>query len=185
MATIPSVSRQTEISASTTPECPESKPLLDEQGVPINSEFLTYPSEDEMCQIFGVSTPIAAHGLVSLAFAGLGNKGKYHRPFMLATAIEFAPQDAIEAMLITQISLAHLQSMSATGRMSDALDEQSCEANSRIMSRMSKVVIAQMDTLQRHRSGSQTNISISQVTVEQGGQAIVGSVHAKAPRNET
>ena len=104
---------------------------------------------------------------------------------MLAMAIDFAPQGAIEGMLLTQANLAHVQCMIAMGCMSDAEDEQSYEANSRIMSRMSKVSIARLDTLQMQRSVSQTSISFSQVTVEQGGEAIVGSVHAEAPRDGT
>ena len=60
MTTIPSVSRQTEISTSTKPKSPESRPNLDEQGVPFNSEFLTYPTDDEMREIFGTSTPLGS-----------------------------------------------------------------------------------------------------------------------------
>lgn len=176
MSTLTSTSKEKTVSQRTKPEAPRSEPSLDSRGVPINSEFLSFPSKEELTEIFGTHTSKAANGLLCQIFSGLGNDGKFHRPYVIAMVIELAPRDALEAMLVTQYILAYLECMRATGDISDAQDEQSCEAHARIMSRMSQITTNCMDRLQKKRLRSQTNLSIGQVVVQKGGQAIVGSV---------
>jgi hypothetical protein len=83
-------------------------------------------------------------------------------------------------MLVTQIGVAHVGAMTAMGRMADATNDQERESYSRIAARMSQGFLSQLDALRRHRSRSSPAFSVGHVAVNEGGQAIVGTVHAKA-----
>ena len=44
------------------------------------------------------------------------------------------------------------------------------------MSRLSRTYLAQMEALKKHRAEAQQTVRVERVTVESGGQAVVGSV---------
>ena len=130
--------------------------------------------------MFGMRTDRAANLVATTAIMGLGESGTGFRDLLLAMGAELEPQDAIEAMLVTQIGLAHVGSMTAMGRMADATNDQARESYSRIAARMNQAYLNQIDALRRRRARSSLTVSVGQVTVNEGGQAIVGTVHAKA-----
>lgn len=130
--------------------------------------------------MFGMRTAHAANLMASTAVLGLGESSINFLDLVLAMGAELEPQDAIEAMLVTQISLAHVGLMTAMGRMADARNDQASEGYSRIAARMNQAFINQLDSLRRHRARNSPTVSVGQVTVNEGGQAIVGTVHAKA-----
>lgn len=45
------------------------------------------------------------------------------------------------------------------------------------MTRLSRTFIAQMDALKKYRATAQQTVRVERVTVNEGGQAIVGSVN--------
>lgn len=44
------------------------------------------------------------------------------------------------------------------------------------LNKLARTYAAQMDTLRKYRNGGQQNVRVEHVTVNEGGQAIVGSV---------
>ena len=50
------------------------------------------------------------------------------------------------------------------------------DAAERAMNKLARTYAAQMDTIKRYRSKGQQTVRVERVTVENGGQAVVGNV---------
>ncbi|MHC4563832.1 MAG: hypothetical protein ACYS8X_13820, partial [Planctomycetota bacterium] len=99
----------------------------------------------------------------------------------LALLSEIRPRDEIEAMLAAQMIGAHNMAMEAMGRA--ALTDQTFagrESNVNHATRMMRTFLAQVETLKRYRDGGQGRMTVGQVNVNDGGQAIVGTVNQNA-----
>lgn len=149
-------------------------------GLSIDEIAKYIPSSEELRVMFGMKTARAANLLACTAALGLGESSISYLDFLLAMGAELEPQDAIEAMLVTQIGLAHVGSMTAMGRMADATNDQVRESYSRIAARMNQALLNQIEALRRHRARGSPTVSVGQVTVNEGGQAIVGTVHTRS-----
>jgi len=103
---------------------------------------------------------------------------------LASTVVGIAPWDSVEALLATQMAATHKLAMDAGRRMhtSDLLPQ--LEMNERAFTKLTRTFLAQMDVLKKHRQKASQTILVEHVTVEDGGQAIVGSVEHKGGRNE-
>ena len=103
------------------------------------------------------------------------NSNTYHT---MASAIfaELEPRDALEAMLIAQMTATHTLMTTLAGRAFDATNFQVREAQERSMTRLSRTYLAQMDAIKKYRAKAQQTVRVERVTVHEGGQAIVGDV---------
>ena len=96
---------------------------------------------------------------------------------------EFATVDATERVLATlsvglqNAAMASLQHAAEV----DCFDVRSQELKN--ATQAAKVVVDLVGALDRHRGGGNQDVQVGQVTVETGGQAIVGNVNAKGQRN--
>lgn len=153
-----------------------TRQIANTAGVSLGEMAKYIPSPEELRVMFGMRTDRAANLVATTAIMGLGESGTGFRDLLLAMGAELEPQDAIEAMLVIQIGLAHVGSMTAMGRMADATNDQAREGYSRIAARMNQAFINQIDALRRHRARTTPAVSVGQVTVNEGGQAIVGTV---------
>ena len=87
------------------------------------------------------------------------------------------PADGIEGMLGVQMVGTHNAAVECLRRA--MIYEQGLEARKVYLSqaeRMMGMYMRQVDALARHRGGGRPNITVGQVNVESGGQAIVGNV---------
>ena len=94
-----------------------------------------------------------------------------------AALIGAKPQNELEGMLISQMIACHAASMECHRRA--MLPEQTIEArqmNLNAASKLSRTYAALLEALNRHRGKGRQVIRIERVTVEAGGQAIVGAV---------
>jgi hypothetical protein len=157
-----------------------TRQIANTAGLSIGEMAQYIPSPEELRAMFGMRTAHAANLMASTAVLGLGESSINFLDLLLAMGAELEPQDAIEAMLVTQIGLAHVGLMTAMGRMADAKNDQVRESYSRIAARMNQGFLNQLDALRRHRAHNSPAVSVGQVTVNEGGQAIVGTVHTKA-----
>jgi hypothetical protein len=134
------------------------------------------PSNKTLRQLFGLKTDFGALGLMITTLNGLGVAGATYRDFVFALAAELEPEDAIEAMLITQMGVTHTTMMAASQRAWDATNAEAREAYDRIMNRLGRTFLAQVDQFRRYRSGGSQVVRVEHVNVNAGGQAIVGNV---------
>jgi hypothetical protein len=101
------------------------------------------------------------------------------RQYLAATAamIGAKPQNELEGMLISQMIACHSAAMECHRRA--MLAEQTVEsrqANLNAAGRMSRTYVALLEGLNRHRGKGQQVVRVEHVTVQAGGQAIVGNV---------
>lgn len=127
--------------------------------------------------LFNVQTHEAASGLMTSAINALGRNGENYRDMMAAMQVELDPRDAIEAMLIAQMTATHVAMTSLSQKMMDTSSGfQVREALERSMTRLSRTFLAQMESLKKYRANAQQVVRVERVTVNEGGQAIVGDV---------
>jgi hypothetical protein len=89
-----------------------------------------------------------------------------------------APRDEIEGLLAIQMIGVHNLAMQTIKRA--MITDQTFEgrqANVNHTTKMLRTYIAQMEALKKYRSGGQQKVTVEHVHVNEGGQAIVGSVN--------
>ena len=86
------------------------------------------------------------------------------------------PQDEIEAMLATQMAAVHMATTSTAGYLARAETMQKMEAYDRALNRLARTFTAQVEALKRYRTGGEQKVTVQHVTVNEGGQAVVGNV---------
>ena len=88
------------------------------------------------------------------------------------------PQDEVEGMLAVQMVGIHNMAMTAMGRA--MITDQTFEGRQAAVSQAAKLLrtfTAQMEALKKYRTGGQQKMTVEHVHVNEGGQAIVGTVN--------
>jgi hypothetical protein len=100
--------------------------------------------------------------------------------FMLAVIKGIKPRDQIEAMLAAQMAAVHNAIMTFTGRLTSVETLAQQDSAERALNKLARTFATQMESLQRYRNGGEHKVTVQQVSVNEGGQAIVGNVtHAE------
>jgi len=95
------------------------------------------------------------------------------------------PQNEVEAMLAVQMIGVHNMAMRTMGlAMLGGQTLQGKESNGNLATKMLRTFIAQMETLQKIRTGGQQKMIVEHVHVNEGGQAIVGTVNQGGAKND-
>jgi hypothetical protein len=92
----------------------------------------------------------------------------------------YYPMDPIEAMLLMQMSDIHRTAMRFAQRLDEAEYIGEREMVERALNRLARTFTAQIEALDRHRTGGAQTVSVQNLSIR-GGQAIVGNV-TQAPR---
>ncbi|MDU8942381.1 hypothetical protein [Ovoidimarina sediminis] len=126
--------------------------------------------------LYGTDTDAAAEGILRSALNALGTAGLDYMNLMTTMAIEMEPRDAVEAMLVSQMTATHVAMTATSQKMADAPSYQLREAYERSMTRLSRTFLSQVDGLKKYRAKAQQIVRVERVEVQDGGQAIVGDV---------
>ncbi|MCP3369989.1 hypothetical protein [Bradyrhizobium cajani] len=96
--------------------------------------------------------------------------------FMISMMKGIAPRDSIEAMLVAQMVSVHVAAMRSAFRLAltDNLPQQ--ESITRALTRLARTFAAQIEALGRLRSTGERAITVQNLSVQDGGKAIVGNV---------
>lgn len=95
----------------------------------------------------------------------------------LVTAIH--PKDAVEGMLAAQMIATHEHAMECLRRaMNEGQTFEGRDLNLKHATKLLQLYVRQVEALDKHRGKGQQKITVEHVTVEAGGQAIVGTVEA-------
>ena len=86
------------------------------------------------------------------------------------------PRDAVESMLAVQMTATHRAIMTAARQLNNAemIDQSNSAANR--MTKLMNVYTRQVETLNKHRGKGQQKMTIEHVHINEGGQAIIGTV---------
>lgn len=96
--------------------------------------------------------------------------------FALGLVDAMEPRDATEALLCGQMAAIHLATMNFAWRLNQAKNLQQQDSSERALNKLARTFTAQIETLKRYRSKGQQTVRVERVTVQDGGQAIVGNI---------
>jgi hypothetical protein len=102
--------------------------------------------------------------------------GEAKANFLLSVVKGIEPSDEVEAMLAAQMAAVHSATMTFARRLNhvDTLPQQ--DSAERAFNKMARTFAAQVEALKRYRSRGEQTVRVEHVTVNEGGQAIVGNV---------
>jgi len=96
--------------------------------------------------------------------------------FLLSVVRGVRPRDELEAMLAVQMGAIHQATMMMARRLNHVDNITQQDAAERALNKLARTYATQMEALKRYRTGGQQKVTVEHVTVNQGGQAIVGAV---------
>ena len=96
--------------------------------------------------------------------------------FMVSMVESIKPRDSIEAMLVTQMVSVHVMAMRCAQQLAGEQDTARQESATRALSRLTRMFPAQIDALSRYRNKGEPAITVQNLSVGDGGKAIVGNV---------
>jgi hypothetical protein len=101
---------------------------------------------------------------------------KHGLNFMLSVVKGIEPKDQVEAMLAAQMAAVHMSTMTFARRLAHVENIPQQDSAERAFNELARTFAAQVEALKRYRSGGEQTVRVEHVTVNEGGQAIVGNV---------
>ena len=86
------------------------------------------------------------------------------------------PKDETEAMLAVQMVAIHNATMTAARRLNHVDNIPQQDSASTMLNKLARTFATQIEALKKYRSTGEQSIRVQHVTVNEGGQAIVGNV---------
>ncbi len=96
--------------------------------------------------------------------------------FMLAVVKGVEPRDQVETMLAAQMAAVLMATMTFARRLSHVDNIPQQDSAERAFNKLARTFAAQVEALKRYRTGGEQKVTVEHVTVNKGGQAIVGNV---------
>lgn len=135
--------------------------------------------EQLMADTLGVADRDAMHGLlqqlVRASVSGEKPDG-VNLAFMISMVESIRPRDSVEAMLVAQMVSVHVMAMRCAHHLANADDLARRDSAVRALGRLARTFPAQLEALNRYRSQGEPAITVQNVSVGDGGKAIVGNV---------
>jgi hypothetical protein len=101
---------------------------------------------------------------------------KQELKFMLSVVAGINPRDETEALLAAQMAAIHNATMMAARRLNHVETIAQQDSASTMLNKLARTFASQVEALKKYRSGGEQTIKVQHVTVNEGGQAIVGNV---------
>ncbi len=140
--------------------------------------------EQLMAHALGVADREAMAGilrqLVRASVSG-GSPDEVNLTFMISMVKSIRPRDSVEAMLVAQMVSVHVMAMRCAHHLASAEDIAQHDSAARALGRLAHTFPAQIEALNRYRSRGEPAVTVQNVSVGDGGKAIVGTVtqHAR------
>ena len=132
-----------------------------------------------LMETLGASEPDFIDGLLG-QLANVGTKGRAVDErglnFMLAVVKGVEPKDQVEAMLAAQMAAVHNATMTFARRLAHVDNIPQQDSAERAFNKLARTFAVQVEALKRYRSRGEQHVRVEHVTVNEGGQAIVGAV---------
>lgn len=141
----------------------------------------------QLSSSMGTTSFIFAHGIVGQLINAVSHGKEIDQSsvnFALAVIDGIKPKDELETMLAAQMAAVHAAVMTQARRMAHAETIPQQDSNERALNKLARTFTTQMETLKRYRTGGEQKVTVHHVTVNEGGQAIVGTVEQAKGRGE-
>ena len=135
--------------------------------------------EQLMANALGVADRDAMDGILRQlvrASASGGSADEVNLSFMISMVKSIRPRDCVEAMLVAQMVCLHVMAMRCAQHLANAEDIAQHDSAARALGRLARTFPAQIEALNRYRSHGEPAITVQNVSVGDGGKAIVGNV---------
>lgn len=157
------------------PEADSSEPLLAVK----DDATIAVAGGDTLHAAFGSKNDVFIEGFVS-QIVNIGSQGptpdEKGMAFIGSIIAGIKPRDEAEAMLAAQMAAVHNASMTFARRLAHVTTIQQQDSAERAFNKLCRTYAAQLEALKRYRTGGQQHVTVKHVTVNEGGQAIVGNV---------
>jgi len=105
--------------------------------------------------------------------------------FGLAVIASIKPRDELETMLSAQMAAIHCATMTFARRLNHVENIPQQDSAERTLNKLARTFTTQMEALKRYRrNDGEQKVVVQHVNVNDGGQAIVGTVEQKKDRGE-
>src|SRR5215467_5863391 len=84
---------------------------------------------------------------------------------------------SVEAMLAAQMAAVHNATMTFARRLNHVETIQQQDSAERALNKLARTFATQVEALKRYRTGGEQKVTVQHVSVNEGGQAIVGNVN--------
>jgi len=132
-----------------------------------------------MANALGTTDREAMDGILRQLVRASVNDGKpdeANLSFMISMIKSIKPRDSVEAMLVAQMVSVHVMAMRCAHHLANADDLAQHDSAARALGRLTRTFPAQIEALNRYRSQGEPAITVQNVSVGDGGKAIVGNV---------
>ncbi|EHR01883.1 hypothetical protein [Bradyrhizobium sp. WSM471] len=132
-----------------------------------------------LAEALGAADRDALHGLLSqlVKASVIGRKpDEANLAFLISLVKNIAPKDSIEAMLAVQMVSVHAAAMRSACRLGLTDDIPQQESLTRALTRLARTFASQIEALSQHRNNGERAITVRNLSVQDGGRAIVGNV---------
>src|SRR5258705_7044445 len=96
--------------------------------------------------------------------------------FMISMVKSIKTRDSVEAMLVAQMVSVHVMAMRCAHRLANAEDIARQDSAGRALGRLARTFPIQIEALNRYRNNGEPAITVQNVSVGDGGKAIVGNI---------
>jgi hypothetical protein len=96
--------------------------------------------------------------------------------FAISFIKSIEPKSEVETMLAAQMATTHVCGLDASRRYMHSNTLAGKDSAERAMTKLTRTFTMQMDALKKYRAKAQQTVRVERVTVNEGGQAIVGDV---------
>ena len=160
------------------PEVPEPASAIEERTPTVLTQVASKKTKEiGGTEYIAFNRMLAKQAIASHSTVGRGQDNDAAIDAVLAGMIAFAPRDSLEGMIAAQMLGLHNAAMECLARGAFAGQTfAGREMNLNQAAKLSRTYSLLMDTLGRHRGGGTQKIIVERVTVNAGGQAIVGAV---------
>ena len=155
--------------------------MRDEKGLPEISPDHPDPFVGQMLLMEALGT--SDQDFLTVLISQLANAGSQGRKidekmlnFMLSVVKGINPNDQTEAMLAAQMAAIHTATMTFARRLAHVENIPQQASAERARNKLARTFATQMEALKRYRTGGEQKVTVQHVSVQEGGQAIVGNV---------
>jgi hypothetical protein len=131
-------------------------------------------------EMLGTTDPDFAKGiyaqLISASSRGNGRYDAVGLFFSLAAIKGKKPKDQFQAMLGAQATVTHVLAMKHATQLAQADNLAIQDSAERAFNKLARTFIMQLEAINRLETGGEQKVTVQNVSVSEGGQAIVGNV---------
>ena len=155
---------------------PRIKAIVIGEGVGLQIEVERGVS---LARSFGATEDAFAHSLCGQIFQATAKGRTPDQEAMDFTTLMITgmqPRDEVEGMLLAQMATVHLAAVAFARRLNHVENLAQQDGAERAFNKLTRTFAAQLEALKRYRSNGEQKMTVEHVTVNAGGQAIVGNV---------